>query len=398
MTNGLSMRSDFSTVGRIVFGDGVLAQVPELIPSMGSRAVLVQDESLAQKADCVERLHSMLASAGVVVHTISVNGEPRVGGVDKAVEESRPLSPEFVISLGGGSVLDMGKALAGLLTNEGSVLEYLEGVGTGKAITRPALPHIAIPTTAGTGSEVTKNSVITGGDGEDGGFKKSLRSPYLLPRIALVDPELTRSCPRPVTAACGYDALTQLIESYTSNHSGPITDALAIDGIRKASVALPRLLRDSADIEARRDMALASLFGGMCLANAGLGAVHGMAAALGAACPIPHGVACALGLPGVLECNAERLEQTAPGHPCLVKLREACGIVLGHESHSDPVAGACARIRKALRDAEIPRLGAYGFTEERLGEIVAESRGSSMKYNPVELSDEDLHRILEEWL
>lgn len=398
MTNGLSMHSDFSTVGRIVFGDGVLAQIPELIQSMGTRALLVQDASLAEKAECVERLRSMLATASVVVRTISVNGEPRVETIDKAVDESRPLQPEFVISLGGGSVLDTGKALAGLSTNEGSVLEYLEGVGTGKAITRPALPHIAIPTTAGTGSEVTKNSVITGGDGEANGFKKSLRSPYLLPRIALVDPELTRSCPRPVTAACGYDALTQLIESYTSNHSGPITDALAIDGIRKASVALPRLLRDSADVEARRDMALASLFGGMCLANAGLGAVHGMAAALGAVFPIPHGVACALGLAGVLECNAKRLEQTAPGHPCLSKLREACGIVLGDESHTDPVGRACAQIREGLKDAEIPRLGAFGVSEEDLDEIVAKSRGSSMKYNPVELSDEDLKGILEEWI
>ena len=388
--------SDFITAGRILFGDGQLDRLPELLATFGvSRAALVTGAGPLEQAGHASRVRAALEDAGVEIIAVTIDGEPKVGTVDSLVETARPSGAELVVAMGGGSALDAGKAVAGLLANGGSVLEYLEGVGSGRAIEKPALPCIAIPTTAGTGSEVTKNSVITG---DDGGFKKSLRSPYLLARIALVDPLLTHSCPRNVTAACGYDALTQLVESYTSNNSGPITDALAVDGIRKAAWALPRVLTDGGDAEARRGMALASLFGGMCLANAGLGAVHGMASALGALSPIPHGVACALGLPGVMEANARRLQASAPAHPCLDKLRQACSIIVGDGVSGDPVSEACAQIRRGLIDADIPRLGAFGITGEDLGPIVAGSRGSSMKYNPVELSDDDLNRILEEWL
>ena len=390
------MHSDFITAGRILFGDGQLDRLPGIVKTFGvSRAALVAGGGSLGEAGHAARVRALLVDAGIEVTTIAVEGEPKVSVVDSIVDAVRPFDAEIVIAIGGGSVLDSGKALAGLLTNGGSVLEYLEGVGTGRTIEKPALPCIAIPTTAGTGSEVTKNSVISG---DEGGFKKSLRSPYLLPRVALVDPVLTHTCPPRITAACGYDALTQLVESYTSNNSGPVTDALAVDGIRKAAEALPRALSDGCDVKARRDMALASLFGGMCLANAGLGAVHGMASALGALSPIPHGVACALGLPGVLETNERRLKEAAPKHPCLKKLRYACGIIAGGVGSSHPVREACERIRNGLIDSEIPRLSAYGITRDSLGPVVAASRGSSMKYNPVELTDEDLHRILEEWL
>ncbi len=390
----LCTQSDFITAGRIRFADGALAELPQIVRPYGKRAFVVLWEG-ADRSGHTERLRTVLDEGGIEMDTATVNGEPRVSLVDAAVRCANAFEPDFVVALGGGSAIDTAKAVAGLVTNGGSVLEYLEGVGSGRRIERPALPCIAIPTTAGTGSEVTKNSVITG---DEGGYKKSLRSPYLLPAVALVDPELTHTCPREVTASCGYDALTQLVESYTSNHSGPITDALALEGIKRAARALPRVLENPDDREARHDMSLASLFGGMCLANAGLGAVHGMASALGALSPIPHGVACALGLPGVLEANARRLQQDSPDHPCLLKLRQACGIIVGDEDGPNPVSRACRKIREALVSAQAPRLGIYGITRQGLKAIVAGSRGSSMKYNPVELTDADLFAILEEWL
>lgn len=391
----LCQYSDFSTSKRIVFGDGTLNHLPEFMRDFGQRAFVVLGEPAMTQMGHRERLEKILHDGGIQCELTGVNGEPRVSIVDAAVARARAFKPDFVLSMGGGSALDTGKAVSGLTVNAGSVLEYLEGVGTDRTLESPALPCIAIPTTAGTGSEATKNSVITS---DDGGFKKSIRSPYLLPALALVDPELTHSCPLEITASCGYDALTQLIESYTSNHSGPITDALAIDGIRKAARALPRVLLNGNDGEARRDMALASLFGGICLANAGLGAVHGMAAALGALTPVPHGVACALGLPGVIEANYRHLLDETPQHPCLAKLRRACAIVIGDEEHLDPVPAACRTIRAALQSAKIPRLTAFGITHDSLNAIVADSRGSSMKYNPVVLSDNELHAILAEWL
>lgn len=387
--------SDFITTKRIVFGDGALSRLPEFVRSLGQRAFVVLGEPAMTQLGHTEKLEAILREGGIAYELSGVQGEPRVSAVDAIVARARAFKPDFVLAMGGGSALDCGKAVAGLTVNAGSVLEYLEGVGSGRTLETPALPCIAVPTTAGTGSEATKNSVITG---DDGGFKKSLRSPYLLPAIALVDPELTHSCPLEITASCGYDALTQLIESFTSNHSGPITDALAVDGIRKAARALPRVSLNGQDAEARRDMALASLFGGICLANAGLGAVHGMASAIGALTTVPHGVACALGLPGVLESNYRHLMEESPQHPCLIKLRLACAIVVGNEEHPDPVPAACQTIRAALRSTKIPRLSAYGVTHDSLAAIVADSRGSSMKFNPVILRDDELHAILAEWL
>jgi alcohol dehydrogenase class IV len=280
-------------------------------------------------------------------------------------------------------VLDAGKAIAALLTNPGDPLDYLEVIGRAQPLAVPAAPCIAIPSTAGTGSEATRNSVLASPEHR---VKASLRSPWMLPRLAVVDPELTLGLPRAITASTGLDALTQLIEPYLSVKANPMTDALCVDGIRRAARALPRVWDDAGDREARREMSYASLLGGMALANAGLGAVHGFAAPIGGMFPAPHGAICAAVLPHAMAVNLRAVTDRS-------RFEEVARLVTErpHASAEDGVAWIAALCRKL----EVPPLCTYGVREEDVLALVEKaSQASSMKGNPVALSSEELREII----
>jgi alcohol dehydrogenase class IV len=374
---------ELATAARIVFGSGKSDGVGELAAEFGGRAFLVTGGSSADESGLAARITASLADAGCAVTRFRVEHEPTVSLVDRAVESARDVDADVVVAVGGGSVVDTGKAVSGLIRNEGGVIDYLEGVGN-KVIDGHVVPMIAMPTTAGTGSEVTKNAVITA---DDGSFKKSMRSPHLIPCVALVDPLLTLSAPRTVTTYAGLDALTQLIESFTSNGSSVLTDALAETGIELAGRSLRRAYDDGTDTDARHDMALASLLGGVCLANAGLGAAHGIVAPLGSMHGVPHGAGCAALLPSVVEMNVRRL--AAFDSPLLTKY-ERVGALLGAASLDEL---PCI-LREMVASMHVPTLGTYGLNEGGVDAVVAGSHGSSMRYNPVELRDAEIREII----
>jgi alcohol dehydrogenase class IV len=386
------MNLEFATAQHIVFGRGSLEQLGELSATLGKKALLVAGGHLVPTGELV-RIEALLSKRGVAHERLLVHGEPEVHAVDEAAVRVRELRSELVIAVGGGSTLDVGKAVAGLATNVGSVREFLEGVGTGRAIERRPLPFVAVPTTAGTGSEVTRNAVVAS---KAEGFKKSLRSPLLLPTVALIDPSLTDATPAAQTAASGLDALTQLIEPYVSTRAMPVTDALALEGMRRAIVALPRAFDDGSDRAARDEMALASLLGGLCLANAGLGAVHGIAAALGARFEVPHGLACACVLASTMEVNVRALEQRDSHGPALARFARVGEALAGHSFPSAIEArGAAVEIvRELCRRLKVPGLLDFGIGPGFVAGLVAESRGSSMKSNPIVLEDAEIAEIL----
>jgi alcohol dehydrogenase class IV len=299
---------EFATATRIVFGAGRLREIGAIAPTLGRRVLVVIGKS-AGAVKRVEPLLSALTEAGVEYATFSVAGEPTIDVVRTGTQRARDERCDFVIGFGGGSPIDTGKAIAVLLTNEGDPLDYVELIGKGKAFTKLAAPYVAIPTTAGTGSEVTRNAVLGSPEHR---VKVSLRSPLMLPRVALVDPELTYDLPPQITAATGLDALTQLIEPFVSMKANPLTDAICREGMQRVARSLRRVyehppsqgLRRTGGqtIEsAREDMCVAGLFGGMALANAGLGAVHGLAGPLGGMFNAPHGAVCGVLGPGVME-------------------------------------------------------------------------------------------------
>ncbi len=378
---------EFYTAPRIVFGPGAAAQSDEIVRSLGSRVLLVLGGGSAEASGLAAGLRERLP----VTAEARCSSEPTVGDVDRAVAAGKDGDCDIVVAAGGGSVLDCGKAASGMMTNPGSLIDYLEGVGSGRTIEVPPLPMIALPTTAGTGSEVTKNAVISGP-----GYKKSVRSPLLIPRVALVDPDLTRTMPREVTASCGMDALTQLVESYLSRNASPLTDGLALQGIAAAGRSLVRAFLRPDDGAAREGMALASLLGGICLANAGLGAVHGFAAPLGALLEIPHGVACAALLPQVIRANLDAARGTPQRRRLRTRLASVAEALTRERFDSEELAIAAGL--EAIADiqlaVEIPSLSDLGVTEADFGALIKGSRGSSMRYNPVELSDAQLEAVL----
>jgi alcohol dehydrogenase class IV len=358
-------------VGRVIFGRGKRTMLPELSASLGRRALVIHNGP-PPKVD-----------ADAVVHR--QRGEPTVADVDAAVEVARAEGCDHVIAIGGGSAIDAGKAVAGLMGNGGSAVDYMEVVGLGKRITRPAAPWIAVPTTAGTGAEATRNAVIGLPEKK---FKASIRSELLLPRIALIDPELGVDVPANVTAASGMDAICQLIEALTSTGATPVTDALALRGLALAAPAIERAVIDGSDVESREAMALAAYLSGVCLTSAGLGAVHGFAAPLGANFPVPHGVVCARLLPLVMEANVIALMRE--GKP-VERYAAVARMVAGVEY----VDGGLAVIRELVHALAIPGLGQFGVREEHVSEMVAlAKKASSMKFNPVVLEDEQLAEIL----
>ena len=376
------MEFQFLTSPQIIFGSGAVAGLGDLLAGLGRRPLLVQGGASDSGHDRRQRLEQIVSPAA----TGSCASEPTAKDVDRVVAEARDAGCDVVVAAGGGSVLDCGKAASAMMTNPGSLVDYLEGVGTGRAVEQPPCPMVAIPTTAGTGSEVTKNAVISGP-----GYKKSVRSPMMIPRVALVDPELTRTMPAEVTASCGMDALIQLMEAYLSSCASPITDGLALQGVELAGWSLPRAHHEGDDMEAREAMALASLLGGICLANAGLGAVHGFASPLGAYFPIPHGVACAALLPQVMEANLRAARGTDCESRVWTRFARLMQTLTGQRNDVETGLEILGDLQKKL---QIPRLGEMGITENDFPRLVAGARGSSMKFNPVELDDQQLTGIL----
>jgi alcohol dehydrogenase class IV len=295
------------------------------------------------------------------------------------------------VAIGGGSALDGGKAIAALAPNGGDVLDYLEVVGRGRPLARPSLPFVAVPTTAGTGAEVTRNAVL---GSADAGMKASLRSPLMLPRLAIVDPDLLAGAPPALLASSGLDALAQLVEPYLSARANPVTDALAREGMRFSARSLRRACLEGLDAGTREDLALASLLGGLCLANAGLGAVHGFAAAAGGMFSAPHGAVCAALLVASLEVNLRALRARAPRHEGLDRLREVAAWLTGRPDAA--AEDGIAWIAGLVRDLRVPGLARWGMVAADVGPLVERAkRASSMRGNPIALGDDELAEIAE---
>jgi len=382
------MRFEFATATRIVFGPGTLREAGPLAQELGRSALVVTGRDTARAAP----LLSLLSERGVKAETFPVAKEPEVETVRQGAAQARKSGCDLVISFGGGSAIDAGKAIAAMLANEGELLDYLEVIGRGHALAKPSAPFIAIPTTAGTGSEVTRNAVLASPEHR---VKVSLRSASMLPRVALVDPELTNDLPPAITASTGLDALTQLIEPYVSCRANPFTDALCAQGLQRAGRSLRLACEKGRNApEARRDMSLASLYGGLALANAGLGAVHGFAGPIGGMFPAPHGAVCAALLPHVMAANLRALRQRQPDSEVLHRYQE-----VGQWLTGEPAAtaeGGIAWVRQLVKDLRIPRLSSYGISPEHTSELVTKAaQASSMKANPLVLTLDELAETLE---
>jgi alcohol dehydrogenase class IV len=380
------MTFEFATAARILFGRASSQQIPTLARDLGRRALLVLGSSDRGR----EALTEGLFDAGVRPVVFKVSGEPTTHLVDQATAIARAAECDLVISVGGGSVIDAGKAVAGMLANPGEVRDYLELAGAPKPLLNCGVPFIAVPTTAGTGAEVTRNAVL---DVPEHKVKASLRSSHLLARLAVVDPELTLSLPPAITAFTGMDALTQLIEPFVSNASNPLTDGICREGLTRAARSLARAYRDGADLAAREDMALAALFGGIALANARLGAVHGFASVLGGTTGHAHGAICARLLPFVMEANIRAVEKR--GDPTIIQRYIEIARVLTGDPEADAWRGV-SWVHGLCAEMNIPSLRKAGLTITDCGRLIPlVQRASSMQGNPVKLSDEELRGILE---
>jgi alcohol dehydrogenase class IV len=384
------MRFEFSTATRIVFGPGTVREAISAAVSLGGRALVVTGSTPGRLDSFMRELNAQKVESTL----FSISGEPTIAAVLEGVRIARHAGCVLVIGYGGGSALDGAKAIAALMTNPGAPLDYLEVVGSGKPLTQPCAPCICIPTTAGTGCEVTRNAVLASPEHR---VKVSLRSIRMLPLLAVVDPELTYSLPPDGTAATGMDTLTQLIEPFVSNRTNPLTDSLCRDGIRRVALWLRPAFANGRNAEARENMALASLFGGLALANAGLGAVHGFAAPMGGMFPIPHGVACACLLPIVMDANLKALSERAKDSAALLRYDEIAGMLTGKSSAK--AKEGVDWIHALRSEFFIPRLSGFGMTDKDLPAIAAQAeKSSSIKGNPVCLTEEELINILREAL
>jgi alcohol dehydrogenase class IV len=380
------MNFQFHTPIRLIVGCGTCKNAGTLASEIGKRGFVIFNASSEINGN-LERLLESLADRQIQAFTHrKPPGEPDVDMVNAATEMAIREKCDFVLSLGGGSAIDLAKAVAGLATNGGNIIEYLEGVGSGRSVDHPALPHIAIPTTAGAGAEVTRNAVIRSPEGR---FKKSFRSPYLYPAIAILDAELTVSLPPEQTAFSGMDAVTQLIESYLTRKANPITDALALHGMELAFRAIRNVYHNGADLQAREEMLLASTLSGICLANAGLGMAHGFASGLGALYDIPHGKACAILLPHMMRYNV---------HAALEKMAR-----IGYILHDSPVGSeenlagfAIQQIEKLNEEFGIPAdLKSLDIPPSEYDLLIEMSMGNSMSGNPLEITLDKARVILE---
>ena len=382
---------EFATADRIVAGAGRAAELPGVLAGLGSRVLVCTGANPA-------RHENLLAGVGLPAVVFPVAGEPTAELARAGAVAAREHGADVIAAIGGGSVIDLGKAVAMLLANGGDPLDYLEVVGSGQKITQLAAPCVAVPTTAGTGAEVTANAVLAVPGHR---LKASLRSPLMIPRVALVDPELTVSCPPPVTAASGLDALTQCLEPFVSVRATPLTDGLAREGLRRAATGLRAAHADGGDLTARTDMAMCALLGGMALANAKLGAVHGLAGVIGGTADVPHGMACAALLTPVIEANVRTLRSAAPGssvldryaESVLDRYAEAAQLLTGKPGAS--VEDGLAWIGETVSLLGVPGLAAFGLGPGQADDIAAKAAtSSSMQGNPVPLSHDELKAVV----
>lgn len=381
------MRFEFATATRIIFGPGAARESAAMIGKMGRRAFFITGASVKR----AQPLIGLLEDSGVGLTHFSIPEEPTTRLALAAVQEARRQHSDVVVGVGGGSVLDTGKVVAALLTNSGRLMDYLEVIGQGRPLTQRSAPFVAIPTTAGTGTEVTSNSVLNSPEHR---VKVSMRSPYMLPEVAIVDPELTYSMPPGITAVTGLDAFTQLLEAYVSAYANPLTDGICREGLQRAARSLNRAYISGSDGSARRDMCLASLFGGLALANSKLGAVHGFAGPLGGMYHAAHGALCAALLPAVMAVNLKALKKRASAPGAIERYDEVARLITGlPEARADD---GIAWIRRLCKQLMIKPLGAHGIEERDFADIAVKAgRASSMKGNPVELERKELLQILE---
>ncbi len=378
---------EFVTSPRIIFGNGSLGSGIKAASAFGKKALIVH----ATSASPIEPLLDMLKEENIPFEEFMVDHEPSVELVQQMVNYARSKACDFVIAFGGGSVLDAGKATSAMLTNPGELLDYLEVVGQNQSLTRPAAPCVAIPTTAGTGAEVTRNAVLAVREKK---VKVSLRSNYLIPRLAIIDPQLTVSLPPSITAFTGLDALTQVIEPYVSIKNNPLMDVICRDGITRSARSLEKAFLSGSDMNARIDLSLTSLYGGLALTNAGLGAVHGFAAPMGGMYDVPHGAICGILLPEVFKININALEQRAPDSEALIRYSEISRLLTG-DQYATREQGAIW-LSELVNKLQIPRLSAYGIPRDDFVLIAEKAlKASSMKANPIVLTTEELIKILE---
>ncbi len=380
------MHFEFATTGRIIFGPGTVREAGPLAAELGRRALVVVGRNPGRAGSLLE----LLRTHGVDSVVFSTTGEPAIQTVTDGAALAVKEHCDLVIAFGGGGALDTGKAVAALAANGGDILDHLEIVGRGRPLARPSLPFIAIPTTAGTGSEATRNAVLASPEHR---LKVSLRSPFMLPRLAIVDPELTHDLPPALTASTGLDALTQLIEPFVCTRANPVTDALCREGMSRVARSLRAAFDDGGNARTREDMALASLFGGIALANAGLGAVHGLAGPIGGILPAPHGAVCAALLPQVVETNLAALRARQPTGDTLARYEMIARILTGNEAAT--ADDAVAWLRELTMSLRIPPLRTYGLTANHTPELIKKAaNASSMKTNPVGLTPVELADIL----
>jgi alcohol dehydrogenase class IV len=385
------MNFEFSIPTKIIFGVDSFKSLPKHISELGRKPLIITDDSKRY----LEEMANNLISRNITFEYFTVTGEPKIEDIREGTRLAKKFDCDVVVSIGGGSIIDSGKAIAVFITNTGDVLEYLEVIGKGKPITDPPVPIIAVPTTAGTGSEVTSNAVLSSPKDK---VKVSARSPLMFPLMAIIDPLLTKSLPPLVTACSGLDALIQLIEVYLSNKSNPFTDALCNEGIKRAARSLKRAYLNGDDIEARQDMSLAAMFSGIALSNAKLGAIHGIAGPLGGMIDIPHGAACAKLFYPVFETNLNAFKNREPNSPVLNRFVEVSEILSGRNKQNEKVdIDNCAIIVKDFLSVfEIPALGNFGLTKDMIPDLAEKSKNSSsMKGNPILLNEQEMQEIIE---
>ncbi|MCU0484428.1 MAG: iron-containing alcohol dehydrogenase [Chloroflexi bacterium] len=388
---------------RLLVEPGGIARLPEVAAAFGRQALVVTGSRSFREGPAWAPLVVALEAAGIAWEHVAVPGEPSPELVDATVAARRANPPDVVIGVGGGSALDAAKAIAGLLRTGTVALDHLEGVGRGIPYPGPATPFVAVPTTAGTGSEVTKNAVLAGRLASGEPFKKSFRDEALVARVAILDPDLLASCPPSLIAGDGMDALTQLLEAFTSTGASPFTDAVAraglaavADGLAEWHAAALAVAPEAATAGHRAAMSWAACCSGIALANAGLGAVHGIVAALGARFPVPHGAGCGILLTATTRTNLGALGARAPGHPALARYAEAGRILTGRPELVDEAAraGLLDELEALGAALVLPSLRDFGMTAADIPEVVADSRGSSMRTNPVGLEDGEIAGIL----
>lgn len=376
---------EFSTSSKIIFGCGSIKKIGNFAAGFGKRVLVINSKSAPSIT-----VESELKGSQLKWESFQISGEPTYEKIEANIKLLRSIRPDVVIGIGGGSALDYAKTVSALITNEGDLLDYLEVVGKSQPLAFNPVPMIAIPTTAGTGTEVTKNAVIKL---TEKGVKVSLRNEMLVPRVALIDPELTLDLPPQVTACTGMDALVQVIEPFLSQRSNPFTDLFCVAGIKIISANLLKAFSTPKDITAREQMSFGSLMGGLSLANAGLGAVHGFAAVLGGMYPIPHGECCACLLPAVFDINYKALLERDAHNPILGKFDDIAKLVTGNQKSR--TADGIKWFGELNRKLNISTLSKYGIKKEDHSKIIEGVKvSSSMKANPVQLNEDELYRIL----